>query len=379
MKKMICTILCVALLSALCCVPMTAQAATAIDKVELPALPTAVPMGETYTYDRTVENQAIAETEAYTVTGGWRQYIPNEGTFGDFVFKEGAMYVYKMWVYVKSGYEISDNTVFTAGGKTISRDNIYHYFSGRNATICQFFNHTSLKPISAVDISVAKPTIGNKIDTQAKTTTAGVEIDKFFIKETTSADVTVPMEMGNTMLDMQSTSGNYITDKYYLATGYIQAASGYYFAADLTVRVNGKKASLFPSYINNMFEMGSPTESNPFILSLGKATTPTTTTTAKPTEAKPTTTAKPTTSAVDDQSDIGAPTDAVTDATQDIPCEHVSSDTIPDDTTTVGAIDEDDADTSKNPLSIILTVVGGVVLLGGAAFGVLLFLKKKNG
>ena len=52
MKKIICTMLSVALLAALCCVPMTAQAATAIDKVELPALPAAVPMGETYTYDQ---------------------------------------------------------------------------------------------------------------------------------------------------------------------------------------------------------------------------------------------------------------------------------------------------------------------------------------
>lgn len=379
MKKMICTMLSVALLAALCCVPMTAQAATTIDKVELPAPPAAVPMGETYTYDRTVENQAIAETEAYTVTGGWRQYIPNEGTFGDFVFKEGAMYVYKMWVYTKSGYEISDNTVFTAGGKTISRDNIYHYFSGRNATICQFFNHTSLKPISVVDITVAKPTIGNKIDTQAKTTTAGVEIDKFFIKEMTSADVTVPMEMGNTMLDMQSTSGNYITDKYYLATGYIKAASGYYFAADLTVRVNGKKASLFPSYINNMFEMGSPTESNPFILSLGKATAPTTTTTttttAKPTDKKPTPTTAGNTSAVDDQSDIGEPTDAVSDVVDDTVSEQEPLD---DDTITIGATDEDDTD-KKNPLPIILAVAGGVLVLGGAAVSVYFFLKKKNG
>ncbi len=376
MKRMICTTLCVMLLAALCCVPMTAHAATAIDKVELPALPTAVPMGTSYNSDDGTERQTLAETEAYTVTGMWRQHIPNEGTTGIFLFEEGAMYVYKMRVYAKSGYEISDNTVFTAGGKTISRDNIYHYFSGRNATICQFFNHTSLKPISAVDITVAKPTIGNKIDTQAKTTTVGVKIDKFFIQETDSATVTVPHEMGNTMLDMQSTSGNYAADKHYLATGCIEAKSGYYFAGDLTIRINGKKASTFPALMDSMLYSGSPTVSNPFILSLGKPVAPTTTTTtAKPTDKKPTPTTAGNTSVADDQSDIGEPTDAVSDVVDNTVSEQEPLD---DDTTTIGATDEDDTD-KKSPLPIILAVAGGVLVLGGAGVGVYFFLKKKNG
>lgn len=350
-----------------------------IKKIELPAFPDAVPMGQSFPSDAYPQNQKLVETDMYTVYGDWGQHIPNKGSFGEFVFAEDAMYFYALSVGVKNGYEITADTVFTVGGKTVSRGSVYDYFYDTNATVYRLFNHTSLKPISAVDITVAKPTVGNKIDTQAKTATVGVNIDKFFIQETTSANIIVPDEMGNTMLAMQSTSGNYVADKQYIAKGYIEAANGYYFAEDLTIRVNGKEASIFRSYIYNMFGMGSPTKNNPFILLMGKATAPTTpttpTTTAKPTDKKPTPTTAGNTSIADDQSDIGEPTDAVSDVVDNTVSEQ---EPIDDDTTTIGATDEDDTD-KKNPLPIILAVVGGVLLLGGAAVGVYFFLKKKNG
>ncbi len=342
-----------------------------IKNIDLPAFPDAVPMGKSYPSDECPQFQKLIETDTYTVYGDWRQHIPNKGSFDEFVFAEGAMYFYALSVGVKSGYEITADTVFTAGGKTVSRSSIYDYFYDTDATVYRLFNHTSLKPISVVDITVAAPTVGNNIDTQAKTATAGVVIDKFFIQETTSANVIVPQEMGNTMLAMQSTSGNYVADKQYIAKGYIEAANGYYFTEDLTIRVNGKETSIFRSYIYNMFGMGSPTKSNPFILLMGKAATPTTTTTAKPTQAKPTTTTT-TVAAVDDQSDIGEPTESET--VSDVTTSEQES---ADDTAT-GAIESSDGETTNPVLTIVLSIAGGVLLLGGGATGVILWLKKKR-
>lgn len=342
-----------------------------IKNIDLPAFPATVPMGETYDCDDGSEMQFLIETETYFATRWWRQRTPGKGTTGKFVFAEGAMYAYQINVGAKSGYEITADTVFTVGGKAVSRDNIYHYFEDTSASICQLYNHTSLKPISTVDITVAAPAVDKKIDTQAKTTTAGVNIDEFFIQETVSANVIVPHEMGNTMLSMQSTSGNYVSNKQYIAKGYIEVADGYYFAENLTVRVNGKKAALFPSLRSGILYSGSPTHGDAFIVLMGKAANPTTTTTTKkPTEAKPTTTttATPTTSVVDDQSDIGEPTDAVTD-------DSIENTAPVEDAITDGATDEK----KSSVLPIVLAVVGGVVLLGGAAVGVFLFLKKKNG
>ncbi len=243
-----------------------------IDKIELPAFPTEVPLGENYIRsdgNRTptidTEKYSVYEYWLYSQTSGGNVY---QGEF-DGVFEDGILYGYEYHIGVHSGYEITDNTVITVGGKEIS--GIYNHVDDSGASIYKIYNLSDKKAIHTVNITVAKPTVGASVDNTCEIDIDSVTVKEFVWEDSANSKLVKTEELGNQKLSYTPSTGTYSQDRYYCAKGFLQAKSGYYFAEDLVVKINDVQVESFDYYSYGMFNKGSPMEYFVFESFFGKA------------------------------------------------------------------------------------------------------------
>ncbi len=339
-----------------------------IDKIELPAFPTEVPLGENYTSSQVLATPTI-DTEKYNVYEYW-MYIQASGGYvnqGEFngTFEDGILYAYEYRIGVDSGYEITDNTVITVGGKKIS--SIYNYVDDTAASIYRIYDLSDKKAIHTVNITVAKPTVGASVDNKCKIDVDSVTVKEFVWEDSANSKLVKTEELGNQKLSYAPSTGTYSQNRYYSAKGFLQAKSGYYFAEDLVVKVNGVQVESFDYFSNSMFDQGSPMEYFVFENFFGKAVNATegnAPTSSAPSSEKPVS-SDPENNIIS-SSEEGASVNSVSDESTDDKVDSITSaDTTPQ-----------KEDEKSSSLPIIITVIA-VVLVGGGAAAYFLYFRKK--
>lgn len=339
-----------------------------IDKIELPDFPTEVPLGENYI--RSVTDKApMIDTEKYSVYEYWMhvqtsgEYV-NQGEF-DGVFEDGILYGYEYSIGAHSGYEITDNTVITVGGKKIS--GIYNYVDDNRATIYKIYNLSDKKAIHTVNITVAKPTVGASVDNKCEIDTDSVTVKEFVWEDSANSKLVKTEELGNQKLSYAPSTGTYSQERYYCAKGFLQAKSGYYFAEDLVVKINGVQVESFHYYRTGIFNMGSPMEYFVFESFFGKA--------VKATESNPLTSFKLSEKPVSEK-----PVSSELQSSSPESSEEVSHDTVlhlgSSETTTIET-NETDVEKEKGSLLPIIITVVAVVFVGGGVAAYFLYFRKK--
>ncbi len=324
-----------------------------IKKIELPAFPSEVPLGQTNKpYE--ITDPPLIENDEYRVDAFWLNSYKNGDTsyqgevYGEFA--DGRLYFYEYSVGAMEGYEITENTVITVGGNKVS-GGIYNSVLYNSASIYKMYNLANLKPISKIEISFEKPVIGNAVNKKFTSATLGVKFVDFLIDDSANEKLVKRENLGVMELTGRESSGNYSDNRYYTVKGVVKAVDGYYFTDDLKITVNGKEANIFKYLIDNMLEENSPFEFAPFMLYLGKPE-------PKPIISKP---EEPS----DDSSSIESePTSS----------EQTSSTPEPEP-------DPEPAVTKPgkdNTALIIGLIAGGVLLAGGAVFLIIFLSKKKK-
>ena len=169
-------------------------------------------------------------------------------------------------------------------------------------------------------------------------------------------------ELGNQKLSYAPSTGTYSQERFYCAKGFLQAKSGYYFAEDLVVKINGVQVESFDCYRNGMFSQGSPMEYFVFESFFGKA--------VKATESNPLTIFKLFKRLVSGKLQSSSPESF----------EEVSHDTVlylgSLETTTIETNETDVEKEKGSLLPIIITVA--VVLVGGGVAAYFLYFRKKT-
>lgn len=324
-----------------------------IKKIELPAFPSKVPLGNTNKpYENT--DPPLIENDEYIVNAFWLNTYKNGDTLyqgevrGEFV--DGRLYFYEYGIGAKTGYEITENTVITVGGKKVS-DGIYNSVLYNSASVYNTYNLANLKPISKIEISLEKPIIGNAVNKKFTSKTLGVKFVDFLIDDSANEKLVKRENLGVMELTNKESSGNYSDKRYYTVKGVVEAVDGYYFTDDLKITVNGKEADIFRYLIDNMLEENSPFEFAPFMLYLGKPE-------PKPVVSKPE-------ESSDDSSSIESEPESseVTSSTPEPEPE-------PEPTVT-------EPEKDGNTALIITLAAGGALLIGGGIF-LIIFLNKKK-
>lgn len=231
-----------------------------IDKIELPAFPESVPVGEVVPPSGEVLDMIV--TAEYSVKSYWmtKYYTSDKycivGEATD-TFLNDRFYAYEYYIGVKPGYEITDNTIITVGG---SKPNGTHdCISYDRAMIYKIYDQNAFIPIHRVNITVLKPVVGQAIknDTFTLLGDRGVEMREFVWEASVNPRLVVPEELGNQQLSHAPAVGNFEAGKYYSIKGRLVAQKGYYFAEDLVVTVNGAEVDRNVIYADGPFGMGS--------------------------------------------------------------------------------------------------------------------------
>lgn len=354
-----------------------------IDKIELPAFPDAVPMGETWTEKSWKDSHPKIETDKYSVEGYWNYRLETgnyirKGVF-EGTFEEGPIYIYHIEVkaHVLKGYEITDSTIFMVNGQQVSIQNAYNYWDYSMAYLFKSYNHSTKKAISSVDLTIEKPVDGNKIDKNVLVHTEGVKLSEFVIEDSLNPDKRVPSLLENAKFSYLESSGNYLTNRYYTAIGKIEVEKGYYFSENLRIKINGQEANIFLRYPLGYMSPSSPELYSNFMLYLGKPG-------AKPVSSQQVTESKTATESKHEENMNSGEQEMVSEPNEGSKTENsllpsagvVLENTVSD----RNSADDATADTEKKntALPIVLAVASGVVLLGGIGVGVFYFLKKKN-
>lgn len=244
-----------------------------IEKIELPAFPEKVPVGEKYTpVLDTATERLVSENEYYAISS-WLTWFEEgaESRFGNIggELKDGNLYLCEYKVFANEGYEITDETEITVGGKKLPYS-IYNAVGDTEAAVYKTYNLSKMKPISVFELSVAKPTIDNAVDKKYSFDTVGVRVVDFVIDDSANKKLIDREELGVIELTNRESSGTYSADRYYAAKGIIKAASGYFFADDMKVKVNGAEADIFRYLGNEMQGKWAPHEFACFMMYFGK-------------------------------------------------------------------------------------------------------------
>lgn len=345
-----------------------------IDKIELPEFPNSVPIGAINIPIPVDQHKPLIETDKYTVKSYWFNYVEgvNSAYRGevDGVFEEGRIYVYTFTVDANEGYEITDSTVFTVGGKQISRNSIYNDYNDFHAHINKLYNHSSRKAISTVDLTVEAPVVGNPVNIKAETNSKGVLLKDFIIEGSANPIKRIPSELGNMKLTHVELNGSYSADKYYTAKGIIQAEKGYYFTEDLKIKINGKDADIFHYYMFNMLNQSCPTQYNPFIFYFGKAI-------EEPRSNENSSTFEPKSESKTESKTVVRTEDNIENASEIVSDNSVSQETLIDNTTSnVDATPE--VESKNSSVLIIILVSVCILILCGVATYVFFYFKRKN-
>lgn len=329
-----------------------------IDKIDLPKFPDKVPIGE----NNVQSSDPVIEKTEYNVYSYWMERYTSgdmltQGEVGG-TFVEGRLYAFEYRIGVNKGYEITEKTVITVGGKAVF--GIYNYIGDSTASIYRTYNHSNLKAIEEIALTVGTPELGKKVDDACKVSVTSAKLSEFAVDDSANASPLIPSELGNQKLTNAPSTGNYQEGRYYFAKGILKAESGYYFSENLRVTLNGKEIKGFCYMANSMFDQLSPMEYFVFNASIGgleKVETP---------------------SSDKDITSSEEATSSVTDNSKEVPSDtDVSSDSVeskPDESVTGEAVSEDNGGSG----TVIVVVIAAVAaaLLGGAALWFFKFRKK---
>ena len=336
-----------------------------IDKIELPAFPTSVPLGQTN--NPVWPSAPTIETEKYDVYEYWMCEKRDGGNIfhgevsGEFT--SGAIYFYEYRLSVNNGYEITEDTVITVGSKKIA-DSIYNYVDERQGSIYKVYNLSDRQAIHTINITAKKPMVGEAVDHKSTIDAKGVTVKEFLWEDSANSKLVKMTELGNQSLSYAKSSGNFKENRYYTAKGHLEAKEGYYFAEDLVIKVNGVKVDLFWALLYGLFETASPLNCVVFDCYVGKPA-------AKPVSSVETSSAPSSEPTPSSEVESSLP-----ESSEEVSHDTVSDESPADDKTT-GQAEPDVEEKKTSPLPIILGVAGGVLLLGGGAAAYFLWIRKK--
>ena len=196
-----------------------------IDKVELPAMPSSLEIGDKLPTDFAVPGDAN-----YTMDVEWVTLNDSDVTEVD---KAGS-YVFCFYLYAKKGYKFDKDMSVYVGGEAYSKFEVYNY----DMAVYKVYNvDTTL--IDRIDVSVATPVAGAPVGMPV--VTANTELGAYH-RWTKS---THP-EGWSDFYTTEFEQGKY----HFLSLEIMPADQSYAFAEDLAVYVNGKKVSAV--YVRNL-------------------------------------------------------------------------------------------------------------------------------
>ncbi len=208
-----------------------------ISKVELPALPT-VAVG-----DEPSEPELEAPEGAnYTIFARWAQSTGNlslEDCTGP--FRNGTVYYLVLEVIPNAGYEFSEDTVITIGGKE---------FTGLTSTSTEYITVAKqysfgMQVIDKIELTVDAPENGKTPGQITAPEGAGYEIDEITWAVGKDADMDDAKDMKK--------SDTFAYGNYYWAGGIIRTEEGYVLSEDLVITVNGQAIDM--SMLEERFEL----------------------------------------------------------------------------------------------------------------------------
>lgn len=198
-----------------------------ISKIEIPAFPSEVP-----TTMNAVSSEPVVQTEYYEVYGDWQEYDGSyfESVDVDTPSESGKLYRYEYYVYTADGYEITDDTVITIGGKTPTGG--YDYVDDTYASFFKTYNlNSNYQAIKSIEFTITEPAIDADIDNKACT-----------VSERTGFSVLQSMwfvSSNGKLTSSDMAKGKFEEGKYYGFMAVMGTKEGYYFSEDIVIKVNG--------------------------------------------------------------------------------------------------------------------------------------------
>lgn len=200
-----------------------------ITKVEIPALPT-IAVGD----EATDPELEAPEGANYTLPYAWWALSAGSLSLDEFTgsFENGAAYYLMLQVMPNPGYEFSEDTVITIGGKEFAGVQI---INDDWITVAKQYA-LGLEVIDKVEVTVDAPENGKVPGKVTVPENAGYEVDEFAWAAGKDAD----MDEAETMGKKETCAyGNY-----YWVSGSIVAKEGYVMAEDAVITVNGQAVDL---------------------------------------------------------------------------------------------------------------------------------------
>ena len=189
-----------------------------ITKVELPAMPASIKMGDTLPTDF-----KVADNVNYTLDCGW-SLLPDY-TQPQKVEASGS-YVLVFSVSAKTGYEFSKDAKVTLGGKEL--DFVLNY--GTEIEIFKAYN-IGMPLIEKIELTVEEPVAGNAPEIPQLNENAKYQMMEIYWGRNSSGNV---MEDS---FDFDTFESGY----YHFLSGVLMAEDGYAFADEVQIYVNGRK------------------------------------------------------------------------------------------------------------------------------------------
>lgn len=189
-----------------------------IAKVELPAMPVSIKMGDTLPADF-----KVADNANYTLDYYWA-LLPDY-TQPQKVEKNGS-YVLGFNVRAKAGYEFAEDAKVTVGGKEL--DFVLNY--GTELEIFKVYN-IGMSLIEKIELTVEEPVAGNAPEAPQLDEAAKYQELEIFWGRNSSGNVM------RDIFDFDTFESGY----YHFLSGVLMAEDGYAFADEVQIYVNGRK------------------------------------------------------------------------------------------------------------------------------------------
>ena len=218
--------------------------AKTVSKVELPAwpqlevgdrLPDISGTGENYSY--------YIEWEGYDAEGNWLE---------DDTVQDGAIYYAKMYAEPDAGYEFTDDTKVTLGGKSLSGWSYINYSYLYDKTI---YNFGAVELIEKVELTTDIPGYGEKGGEVKIPEDAGYAMEEAMWGVATEDDYS----------DADVAAKAYTYGDHVLLQVQLYTEEGYLFSPNAVVTINGKEytpveVDVYEAYIYAVYDLGEITK-----------------------------------------------------------------------------------------------------------------------
>lgn len=218
--------------------------AKSIDKVALPAWP------ELKVGDKLPEISGTGEHYSYYVS--W-EIVDKDGNYVDTdTVEDGLAYAATIYAEPEAGYEFTEDTDVTLGGKALSGWSYQDYDYLEDSTI---YNFGAVKMIDKIELTTQIPGIGNKGGEVTVPEDAGYELA--YAEWLVASD--------DTYEDVEIAKEAYQVGDRVLLTLAVETKEGYVISPDAVITINGKTyesvtENHYPDYVYVVYDLGELTK-----------------------------------------------------------------------------------------------------------------------